>query len=80
MLQEARIFHAAQTDPGKCQQVLTRLLYLLTQGESFTKNEATEVLCTKLFQNYDANLRRLVYLIIKEPPPGATRSSSPPRS
>mmetsp|Transcript_4311 Transcript_4311/g.15129 ORF Transcript_4311/g.15129 Transcript_4311/m.15129 type:complete len:898 (-) Transcript_4311:328-3021(-) len=73
VLQEARIFHAAQTDSRKCQQVLTRLLYLLTQGESFTKNEATEVFfsCTKLFQNHDANLRRLVYLIIKELPPGS---------
>jgi len=73
VLQEARIFHNAQIDARKCQQVLTRLLYLISQGETFTKNEATEVFfsITKLFQNKDPNLRRLVYLMIKELPPGS---------
>ena len=72
-MQEARIFHNAQIDARKCQQVLTRLLYLISQGETFTKNEATEVFfsITKLFQNQDPNLRRLVYLMIKELPPGS---------
>ena len=37
MLQEARIFNDSHVDPRKCQQVITKLLYLLTQGESFTK-------------------------------------------
>jgi len=71
VLQEARIFHNPQIDARKCQQVLTRLLYLSTQGETFTKTEATEVFfsITKLFQNNDSNLRRLVYLMIRELPP-----------
>ena len=71
VLQEARIFHAPQIDARKCQQVITRFLYLLSQGETFTKNEATEVFfsITKLFQNNDPGLRRLVYLMIKELPP-----------
>lgn len=37
MLQEARIFNDSHVDPRRCQQVITKLLYLLTQGESFTK-------------------------------------------
>lgn len=37
VLQEARVFNEPHVDPRKCQQVITKLLYLLTQGESFTK-------------------------------------------
>lgn len=37
VLQEARVFNEAHADPRKCQQVITKLLYLLTQGESLTK-------------------------------------------
>ncbi len=37
VLQEARIFNDVHVDPRRCQQVITKLLYLLTQGESFTK-------------------------------------------
>ena len=73
MLQEARIFHSAQIDARKCQQVITRLLYLIAQGETFTKSETTDLFfaCTKLFQSNDPNLRRLVYLMIKAFPPGS---------
>ena len=73
VLQEARIFHDPQVDARRCQQVITRLLYLIAQGESFTTTEATDVFfaITKLFQNKDPNLRRLVYLMIKELPPGS---------
>jgi len=38
--QEARCFNDSQIDPRKCQQVITKLLYLLAQGESFTKVRA----------------------------------------
>ena len=73
VLQEARVFHDPQLNPRRCQQVITKLLYLLCQGETFTKKEATEVFfaVTKLFQNQDANLRRMVYLVIKEICPSA---------
>ncbi|KAK6916564.1 Clathrin/coatomer adaptor, adaptin-like, N-terminal [Dillenia turbinata] len=73
VLQEARIFNDPQLDPRRCSQVITKLLYLLNQGESFTKVEATEVFfaVTKLFQSKDIGLRRMVYLMIKELSPSA---------
>jgi hypothetical protein len=40
VLQEARVFNDSHVDPRRCQQVITKLLYLLTQGESFTKVRA----------------------------------------
>eukprot|EP00245_Coleochaete_scutata_P011586 TRINITY_DN4319_c0_g2_i1.p1 TRINITY_DN4319_c0_g2~~TRINITY_DN4319_c0_g2_i1.p1 ORF type:complete len:907 (-),score=212.04 TRINITY_DN4319_c0_g2_i1:451-3171(-) len=73
VLQEARIFHDPQLDARRCAQVITKLLYLLNQGETFTKTEATEVFfaVTKLFQSKDVGLRRMVYLMIKEISPSA---------
>ncbi|KAF9684353.1 hypothetical protein SADUNF_Sadunf04G0109500 [Salix dunnii] len=73
VLQEARVFNDPQLDPRRCSQVITKLLYLLNQGDSFTKVEATEVFfsVTKLFQSKDLGLRRMVYLIIKELSPSA---------
>ena len=37
VLQEARCFNDAHVDARKCAQVITKLLYLLTQGEVLTK-------------------------------------------
>lgn len=37
VLQEARCFHDAHVDARRCAQVITKLLYLLTQGETLTK-------------------------------------------
>lgn len=73
VLQEARVFNDPQLDARRCSQVITKLLYLLNQGETFTKVEATEVFfsVTKLFQSRDPGLRRMVYLIIKELSPSA---------
>eukprot|EP00249_Psilotum_nudum_P023804 c28985_g1_i2 orf=144-2834(+) len=73
VLQEARVFNDPQLDPRRCAQVITKLLYLLNQGETFTKIEATEVFfaVTKLFQSKDVSLRRMVYLIIKELSPSS---------
>ncbi|RQO95811.1 hypothetical protein POPTR_009G115100v4 [Populus trichocarpa] len=73
VLQEARVFNDPQLDPRRCSQVITKLLYLLNQGDYFTKTEATEVFfsVTKLFQSKDFGLRRMVYLIIKELSPSA---------
>ncbi|KAL9269538.1 Coatomer subunit gamma-like protein [Drosera capensis] len=73
VLQEARVFHDPQLDPRKCSQVITKLLYLLNQGETFIKVEATEVFfaVTKLFQSKDTGLRLMVYLIIKELSPSS---------
>ncbi|EYU42621.1 hypothetical protein ABFS82_14G113600 [Erythranthe guttata] len=73
VLQEARVFNDPQLDARKCSQVITKLLYLLNQGETFTKFEATDVFfaVTKLFQSKDIGLRRMVYLMIKEISPSA---------
>ncbi|KAG5044690.1 hypothetical protein JHK86_014096 [Glycine max] len=73
VLQEARVFNDPQLDARRCSQVITKLLYLLNQGETFTKVEATEVFfaVTKLFQSKDMGLRRMVYLMIKEISPSA---------
>ncbi|GKD68686.1 coatomer subunit gamma [Tanacetum coccineum] len=37
VLQEARVFNDPQLDPRRCSQVITKLLYLLNQGDTFTK-------------------------------------------
>ncbi|VDD86241.1 unnamed protein product [Enterobius vermicularis] len=68
VLQEARAFNDTPINARKCTLILTKLLYLRQQGESIGRNEATEAFfaVTKLWQSKDANLRRLVYLAIKE--------------
>lgn len=44
------------------------MLYLRQQGETIGRTEATEAFfaITKLWQSRDSNLRRLVYLAVKE--------------
>ncbi|ERL89814.1 hypothetical protein D910_07175 [Dendroctonus ponderosae] len=68
VLQEARIFNEASVNPRKSTAVLTKLLYMLNQGERLSPKEATDVFfaMTKLFQSRDLVLRRLVYMGIKE--------------
>jgi coatomer protein complex subunit gamma len=71
VLQECRVFHDANVvtqNPRKCCLLITKLLFLLVKGESFTSAEITEVFfgVTKLFQSDDVNLRRMMYLFIKE--------------
>jgi len=71
VLQECRVFHDASVvtqNPRKCCLLITKLLFLLVKGESFSSAEVTEVFfgVTKLFQSDDVNLRRMTYLFIKE--------------
>ncbi|EEC16547.1 coatomer gamma subunit, putative, partial [Ixodes scapularis] len=68
VLQEARTFNETPVHPRKCAEILTKILYLLNQGEALGTTEATEAFfaMTKLFQCRDTVLRRLVYLGIKE--------------
>ncbi|XP_075238587.1 coat protein (coatomer) gamma isoform X1 [Lycorma delicatula] len=68
VLQEARTFNDTPVNPRKCTHILTKILYLLNQGEQLGLTEATEVFfaMTKLFQSKDVVLRRMVYLGIKE--------------
>ncbi|XP_028161796.1 coatomer subunit gamma [Ostrinia furnacalis] len=68
VLQEARYFNQTPVNPRKCSLILTKILYLLNQGEKLTTQEATDAFfaTTKLFQSKDVMLRRMVYLCIKE--------------
>jgi len=68
VLQEARIFNQSPVNAKKCALTLTKILYLLNQGETLTTQEATDVFfhMTRLFSSKDITLRRLLYLGIKE--------------
>uniref|UniRef100_UPI00398E660E coatomer subunit gamma-1 n=1 Tax=Pristiophorus japonicus TaxID=55135 RepID=UPI00398E660E len=68
VLQEARLFNETPINPRKCAHILTKILYLINQGEHLGSMEATEAFfaMTKLFQSNDPTLRRMCYLTIKE--------------
>mmetsp|Transcript_16869 Transcript_16869/g.25392 ORF Transcript_16869/g.25392 Transcript_16869/m.25392 type:complete len:953 (+) Transcript_16869:1-2859(+) len=71
VLQECRVFHDASVvtqNPRRCCLLITKLLFLLVKGDTFSSSEITEVFfgVTKLFQSSDVNLRRMMYLFIKE--------------
>lgn len=68
MLQETRAFNDTPVNPRKCIQILTKILYLINQGEQLGTREATDCFfaMTKLFQSKDVVLRRMVYLGIKD--------------
>lgn len=71
VLQECREFHDAlivKENPRRCCLLITKLLFLLVRGETFSSAETTEVFfgVTKLFVSDDVNLRRMMYLFIKE--------------
>ncbi|KAL9063809.1 MAG: hypothetical protein Q9157_008077 [Trypethelium eluteriae] len=68
VFQEARVFNSSPISPRKCRILLTKIALLLFTGEKFPTNEATELFfgISKLFQNKDASLRQMVYLVIKE--------------
>jgi coatomer subunit gamma len=71
VLQECRVFHDAAVvtqNPRKCCLLITKMLFLLVKGDVFTSTELQDVFfgVTKLFQSDDVNLRRMMYLFIKE--------------
>ncbi|KAI9656935.1 MAG: coatomer subunit gamma [Alyxoria varia] len=68
VFQEARVFNTSPISPRKCRILLTKIALLLFTGEKFPKNEATDLFfgISKLFQNKDASLRQMVYLVLKE--------------
>lgn len=68
VLQEARqYFMANSVDSKKLVDILTRCIYILTQGERLASNEATDLFfhITRLFQYEDSTLRRLTHIAIK---------------
>ena len=58
VIQEARVFNESPISPRKCRALLTRLVYLLYVGETFTTQEATTLFfgTTKLFQHKDVSM------------------------
>lgn len=64
----ARVFNSSPISPRRCRILLTKIALLLFTGEKFPTNEATSLFfgISKLFQNKDASLRQMVYLVIKE--------------
>ncbi|XP_052869938.1 coatomer subunit gamma [Anopheles cruzii] len=68
VLQETRMFNETPVNARKCTHILTKILYLINQGEVLGTREATECFfaMTKLFQSKDVVMRRMVYLGIKE--------------
>ncbi|KAF1983878.1 Coatomer, gamma subunit [Aulographum hederae CBS 113979] len=68
VFQEARVFNSSPISPRRCRILLTKIALLLHTGEKFPTNEATTLFfgISKLFQNKDASLRQMVYLVIKE--------------
>ncbi|KAN0060258.1 coatomer subunit gamma [Thecaphora frezii] len=73
VIQEARVFNETPISPRKCRILLTKVIYLLYMGETFSRQEATTLFfgATKLFQHKDPALRQMVYLAIKELSPFA---------
>ena len=67
VLQEAKCFNDNNLNVRNCIGIITKLLYLLNQDEKFTDNELESLFfsITKLFQSTDQELRRMVYLIVK---------------
>jgi hypothetical protein len=72
VVQEARIFNATPIQPRRCCFVLTKILYLIYQGEVFGTKEATSAFfaMTRLFQHKDVcekacALRIAIHLLLQ---------------
>merc|ERR1719181_1999907 len=68
VLQDSRCFNDREINPRRCIAIITKILWLLSQGDKLTAHETTEVFfgVTKLLQAKDQQLRRLIYLVMKE--------------
>ena len=62
-IQDAREFNNTPIKPARCVDILTKILYLINQGDVFNTDEATSTFfaMTKLFQHGDETLRRMCY-------------------
>mmetsp|Transcript_5976 Transcript_5976/g.15229 ORF Transcript_5976/g.15229 Transcript_5976/m.15229 type:complete len:870 (+) Transcript_5976:19-2628(+) len=67
VMQESRTFNNMPLKPRACIITLSKIMYLLLQGESIAPKEATECFfaMTKLFQSQHVTLRKMMYLVIK---------------
>ncbi|KAJ7228019.1 adaptin N terminal region-domain-containing protein [Mycena haematopus] len=64
--QEARVFNESPISPRKCRALLTRIVYLLYVGETFSTQESTTLFfgTTKLFQHKDVREVMLDALVV----------------
>jgi len=62
-----RAFNTNPVDPLKCTKLITKIVYLITQGEELSEKDTTELFFggSKLFQSNNVRLRRIVFLMIK---------------
>lgn len=67
VMQESRKFNDMPLKPRDCIVTLSKIMYLLHQGETIASGEATQCFfaMTKLFQNDHTTLRKMMYLVIK---------------
>lgn len=70
VLHEAKCFNNKNVSARQCSEVLTKIMYLIIQGEEFTDPEISNVFfsVTKLFNSRDVHLRRMVYLSLRNLP------------
>ncbi|KAL4445701.1 hypothetical protein ABPG74_006252 [Tetrahymena malaccensis] len=68
VLQDCKQFTSAQLNDRQCRQLLSQLIYLINQGNKFSDQEQSTLFfqVTRLFQSNNKELRRMVYLMIKE--------------
>lgn len=76
LMLDARAFHESPVDHKKCCKLITKILWMLFQGERFQSDDMISLFfgVTKLFQCDNKRLRRLTYLIIKTIEPSETES------
>jgi coatomer protein complex subunit gamma len=67
VIYNANIFNEKNINSYNCIEILINLVYLLNQGEKFTKSEKENLFfsVTKLFYSNDVELRRVIYLFIR---------------
>lgn len=65
---DSRVFNETPLSSKRCHALLNKLLFALYNGETFNGNDATAIFFNviKTFQSKEMNLRRLMYVSIKE--------------
>ncbi|CAG9315276.1 unnamed protein product [Blepharisma stoltei] len=68
VLQDSRCFDASSIDPKEVIPVMSKILYLINQGEELSQNESTEIFfrASKLYQSQHPHIRKMLYLLLKE--------------
>ena len=74
VLQETKCFDASSNNPNECIPVISKILYLLSQGEILNETESTEIFfrACKLYQTQQPQIRKMLYLLLKEIKPKET--------